>query len=152
MSILDPNEDSYAHILRLHREWQESQDRALESGVKPLAYYHKDGKIVYPGGETAYVYRMWEGDTPAYVGKTVSPPTRISGHARDKDWFERITRIEILEFKTEDDALREEAFDIRNLTPTYNTSMPIVEGRRTNPVDTREFEAPDIARKVREGY
>ena len=96
------------------------------------------------------LYRIWYGDTLAYIGRTKQPlQNRIRGHLFQKPMhrtiaIELVTKIEYAEFKTEADMNLYEIYFILKEHPPLNVDdktkdYPTVE---LPPVEWREFTTP----------
>lgn len=71
--------------------------------------------------EPSSVYRFFDSlGLLLYVGITNDANKRIVAHRRDKDWFDRVVRIEIAHFDSRDDALAAEAEAIEFERPLMN--------------------------------
>lgn len=73
---------------------------------------------------THYLYRAYIGDRLAYVGLTVNPPGRFARHGVIKPWWRDVTRIDIEEIQSREDALDAEAEAIACEGPLYNVARP----------------------------
>lgn len=67
------------------------------------------------------VYRFYSADGALlYIGKTISPRSRLKSHRHGKDWFGDVSRITIEKHATETDALEAERAAIVAERPVHN--------------------------------
>ncbi len=72
-----------------------------------------------------YVYRLWAGDLPLYVGSVGQHGARrvtrrLSEHRRTKAWWPQVTRADVAAFKTIGEMVAEETTQISRLLPAHN--------------------------------
>ncbi|GAB4677613.1 hypothetical protein MOKP105_04780 [Mycobacterium avium subsp. hominissuis] len=70
-----------------------------------------------------WLYRVYAGDTLAYVGVSADPKTRIAKHRR-KPWGKSFDRIGLQWFPSRADGFAAERAAILAERPLYNTARP----------------------------
>lgn len=70
---------------------------------------------------SATLYRFFDGDDNLlYVGCSLTWPTRLAAHEREKDWWENVTRVTLDHFPTREIAAEAEVAAITHEGPRYN--------------------------------
>lgn len=110
---------------RQERGWRLTGQTHFEppSGLLVLLLLHI-AVICYTSSMTiSYVYTLSAQSETLYVGVTNNLTIRFANHQSTKSWWRDVDRIEVLPYKTREDAGRKEALLIRELSPKYNEKM-----------------------------
>jgi hypothetical protein len=79
-------------------------------------------------GRRKFVYRIWGEDenTPLYVGQHtgVHQLTRLEQHAKNKDWWDEVSRIDYFTVPEDESLVAVEEAEILSLMPKYNRTVP----------------------------
>ncbi len=75
-----------------------------------------------------YVYRLWAGDLPLYVGSVGQRgprrvTRRLSQHRRTKAWWPQVTRTDVAVCESIGEMVAEETAQISRLRPAHNTQL-----------------------------
>lgn len=80
-----------------------------------------ESTYIDPDGEPTSLYRMWgDGERLLYIGITRRGHMRIWNHARDKEWWRQVIRVDVEHYPSRDDAALAEARAIYKERPIYN--------------------------------
>lgn len=74
----------------------------------------------------AWLYRLFAGQTLAYVGVSSNPRARFTKHRYSKPWWSTVTRVEFRWHPSRESAFAAERAAIAHENPLHNVARPKV--------------------------
>ncbi len=100
------------------------------AGIATRCGFQTAGPATGSNGRTT-LYRLYgSDDTLLYVGISKHALTRIGQHARDKDWYGQVGRMEFEHFNTREEAAAAEVDAIHREAPIHNIAHNVGTGSR----------------------